>query len=42
MKGSNEKNERENSKVTVVGTVPIVGIAKRLEPRMQMVRMNEL
>ena len=37
----NDKHKIENSKV-VVGTVPSVVSVKRLEPRMQMVRMNEL
>ena len=42
MKGDNDKQERENSKVVVVGTAPLVSIAKRVEPRIQMGRMHEL
>ena len=42
MKGDNDKQDRENSKVDVVGTAPLDGIAKRLEPRIQMGRMNGL
>ena len=42
VRGDNDKHERENSKVTVIGTTPMVYIANRLELRMQMGRMNEL
>ena len=42
VKGNNDKHERENRKVDVVGTAPLVGIAKILVPIMQMDRMNEL
>ena len=42
VKGDNDKHENENSIVDVVGMAPLVGIAKILEPRMQMGRMNEL
>ena len=34
VEGDNTKHEKENSIVDVVGTAPLVGIAKILEPRM--------
>ena len=36
MKGDNDRNDKNNNRVADVGTSPNVGIAKKLEVRIQM------